>query len=158
MNKLITKLLIFTAIGCIGLVVACSVSNSEPYTLEVKNDLVSEELDKMDIECEAIAPLYLPAFLDRKDINLIYQKSGLSASIKDGEDILADFRFSNNAIDNADLDYPLTIGDAYVSENNGQVILNYRMSDLWVCMITSGKISTPELEKVINSLTVRTVP
>jgi|AGTN01.2.fsa_nt_gi hypothetical protein len=154
MKKQIIMILILIIFSCVALFSSCNDSKG----IQVKNELDPEAFDKIDVESEAITPMYLPSTINQKNTNVGYSKSGLTASITSDESVLANLTFINNETDKADSDYPSNSGYAFISEEDGNTTINYRISDLWVCLITSDKISRQELEKVINSFVIRSVP
>ena len=156
--KKFTLLFILIFIGCVGFSTACTHSVSEPNTLSIKNELTAEQVDQIDIGNAAIAPMYLPEASDGKKVNLSYHKTGLSAAILSDQTTLASFTFSRNENDESDSDYPSTVSDAFEYEDDSKITVHYRISELWVCEITSDKLSRQELEKVLNSLTFRENP
>ena len=141
-----------TIIGCMLLFTSCNASENKPDTLLVENSLDPAELEQLDIAREAIAPLYLPSKLYSS-----YHKSGLTATIEADNNIIANFDFCELTPGASSEHFPLP-EEAFVSESNDTTVIYYRMSDSYGCIITSDSLSKQELEKIINSLTIRSVP
>ncbi len=151
-------ILMFILILCVGIIASCDNTDGLMNTVQIINELDSKSLDETDVGTAAIAPMYLPVTSDGKETNMSYHKSGLSASINNGDNTLASFAFSKNETVSADNSVPSTVGDAFFTDNNGDITVCYRMSEQWVCKVISSSLSSQELEKVLNSLTVRDVP
>lgn len=139
-------------IGCMLLFTSCNASENKPDTLLVENSLDPAELEQLDIAREAIAPLYLPS-----ELYSSYHKSGLTATIEADNSIIANFEFYKLASGASDEHFP-SPGEAIVSESNDTIVIYYRMSDSYGCVITSDSLSKQELENIINSFTIRSVP
>ncbi len=142
--------------SCVAFFSSCQ--SIKQTTLQINNELDPKTLDASDIANEVVAPMYLPQELNGKQANLSYEKTGLTAAIKADEVVLASFIFSKIEGDEESKDYPSAAGEAYVSQDGDRVTIQYRMSASWVCKITSDYISASELEKVLNSMTIRSVP
>lgn len=141
-------------IGCMLLLTSCNASKSKLDTLLVENSLDPTTLEQLDIEQEAIAPLYLPS---EPYANSSYHKSGLTATIETDNNIIVNFEFYQLASGASDEHFP-SPGEALVTQSNDTIILYYRMSDSYGCIITSDLLSKQELEKIINSFTIRSIP
>ena len=132
---LMAVILIF--FSCVAFFSSCQ--SIKQTTLQINNELDPKTLDASDIANQVVAPMYLPQELNREQANLCYEKTGLTAAIKDDEAVLASFEFSK--IEGDDADYPSTVGQANVSQIDDKVTLRYRMSDSWVCEVSSEQIS-----------------
>lgn len=142
-------------IGCIGFCASCDISESKSDTISVKNSISPTELEQLDIKQAPIAPLYLPSVVDNRAINPSYHKSGLTATIEADQNTIVSFEFCKLEADDAS--FPSS-GEALVTEDDSKIVLHYRMSDSYGCIIASDSLSKQELEKIINSFTIRSVP
>lgn len=131
---------------------SCNASENKPDTLLVENSLDPAELEQLDIAREAIAPLYLPSGLYPG-----YHKSGLTATLEADNNTIANFDFCELTPGASGEHFP-SPAEALVSESNDTIVIYYRMSDSYGCIITSDSLSKQELEKIINSFTIRSVP
>ena len=143
-------------IVCISFFINSPTTNSKSHTITVANLEFLGELEQLDFENEAIAPLYLPTIrVNKREIGCSYHKKNLIATIKAEDEVIVDFTFCEVYTDPEN--FPL-LGEAKVLENNGKIIIYYRMTDKFGCIVVSDSITEQELVKIISSFTIRHPP
>lgn len=142
-------LLILTLCMC-----SCSQASDQEYSITINNDIESSELDSVDVERVAVAPLYLPQQIDDNSINSEYHKSGLDAYINVDNRIIVKFTFVKIQSDTDKRSFP-SVGEAHVVASLDYTEIYYRMSKEYGCVVTSETLPIDELERILNSFTIR---
>lgn len=132
---------------------SCNPASDEEYIITIDNDIESSELDSLDIEKTAIAPMYLPQQMNDNSINCEYQKSGLDALINVDDQTIVKFAFVK-VQDDETSNFP-SVGEAKVIACKNHTKIYYRLSNENGCIVTSENVTADELEKILNSFTVR---
>lgn len=133
---------------------SCNQASNEEYFITINNDIESSELDSLNIEKAAVAPMYLPQQINDNSTNSEYHKSGLDAHINVDNQIIVEFVFIKLQNDSDKSSFP-SVGEAHVIGGLDNTEIYYRLSKENGCIVTSKTLTVHELEKILNSITVR---
>lgn len=146
---LLISILIFILCMC-----SCNQASNQEYFITISNDIESSELDSLDVERVAVAPMYLPQQMDDNSINSEYHKSGLDAYIDVDNHIIVKFAFVKLQNDSDKSSFP-SVGEAHVIAGLDYTEIYYRLSEKNGCIVTSETVTVHQLERILNSFTVR---
>lgn len=133
---------------------SCNQTSVQEYSITINNDIKSSELDSLDVERAAVAPMYIPQQMDGNSINCGYYKSGLDAYIYVDNETIVKFAFIELQNDSDKIRFP-SVGEARIIEGLDYARIYYRLSKENGCIVTSETVTVDVLEKILNSFTIR---
>ncbi|MCL2153745.1 MAG: hypothetical protein FWH57_12480 [Oscillospiraceae bacterium] len=144
--------LLFTLVFvmCIVLIPIMLTTKKGTHSILINGSESIGELEQLDLDKEAVVPLFLPTNIENRGIN--YNKTGLTATIVVDQEVIVSFMFTRFEVDT--LDFP-SVGEALVSEDNGQIVIRYRMTNTCGCVISSDSLPEQELVRIIESFVIK---